>query len=116
MVGRGGSTGLDKGHGLAIFPGLGSKDKCFQASSIPDPVQRNQQILLQQPLPPRVAPNSLLPGHTCIIRLNQHQAAPLPGGGAAMSTAAIARPHVPSSATNSAVGGLVFGAGSSDSF
>ncbi|VFQ64889.1 unnamed protein product [Cuscuta campestris] len=106
IVGRGGSTGLDKGHGLAIFPGLGSKDKCSQASNIPDPVQRNQQILLQQPLPPPVAPNSLLPGHTYIIPLNQQQAAPLPGGGAAKSTAAIARSHVPSSATNSAVGGV----------
>ncbi|CAH9136644.1 unnamed protein product [Cuscuta epithymum] len=109
IVGRGGSTGgLDKGPGLAIFPGFGSKDKGSQAPNIPDPVhrkqQQQQQILLQQPLPPPAAPNSLLPGHTYIIPLSQQQAGPRPGASKS-PVAATGAQHALSNVTNSAAGG-----------
>ncbi|GMP76997.1 hypothetical protein CsSME_00033430 [Camellia sinensis var. sinensis] len=54
----------DKGQGqggLAIFPGHSGKDKgSSQAASIADTQRKQQQILLQQALPPGASPNNIL--------------------------------------------------------
>ena len=50
-AGRGGGNSVEKGQGLAIFPGSTGKDKNSQAVNTVDSTQR-KQILLQQALPP----------------------------------------------------------------
>nr|XP_043623570.1 protein TIME FOR COFFEE isoform X2 [Erigeron canadensis] len=65
----------DKAQGLHIFPGHATtKDtKSTQATTVPDPAQRKQQILLQQAIPP-VTPNNILHGPAFIFPFNQQQA------------------------------------------
>ena len=49
----------NKGQGLPVALGHGGKDKGSQNLNSSDSAQRNQQILLQQAMPP-VAPNNML--------------------------------------------------------
>lgn len=49
----------EKGQGLSIFPGQAGKDKGSQANNIADAQRKQQQIMLQQALPPG-APNNIL--------------------------------------------------------
>ncbi|KAJ6351213.1 hypothetical protein OIU78_007195 [Salix suchowensis] len=72
-AGRGGGNSVEKGQGLAIFPGPTGKDKNSQAANTVDATQR-KQILLQQALPPG-ARSSILHGPTFIFPMNQQQAA-----------------------------------------
>ncbi|KAI9390211.1 hypothetical protein POPTR_008G151200v4 [Populus trichocarpa] len=69
---RGGNS-VEKGQGLAIFPGPAGKDKNSQAANSVDAAQR-KQILLQQALPPG-AHSNILHGPTFIFPMNQQQAA-----------------------------------------
>ena len=55
---RGGNS-VEKGQGLAIFPGPAGKDKNSQAANSVDAAQR-KQILLQQALPPGAHSNILV--------------------------------------------------------
>lgn len=49
----------EKGQGLSIFPGQSAKDKGSQANNIADAQRKQQQIMLQQALPPG-APSNIL--------------------------------------------------------
>ncbi|KAG5560138.1 hypothetical protein RHGRI_003430 [Rhododendron griersonianum] len=64
----------EKGQGLSIFPGQSAKDKGSQANNIADAQRKQQQIMLQQALPPG-APSNILHGPAFIFPLNQQQAA-----------------------------------------
>lgn len=64
----------EKGQGLSIFPGQAGKDKGSQANNIADAQRKQQQIMLQQALPPG-APNNILHGPAFIFPLQQAAAA-----------------------------------------
>ncbi|XP_058192996.1 protein TIME FOR COFFEE isoform X2 [Rhododendron vialii] len=64
----------EKGQGLSIFPSQSAKDKGSQANNIADAQRKQQQIMLQQALPPG-APSNILHGPAFIFPLNQQQAA-----------------------------------------
>ncbi|KAJ9538198.1 hypothetical protein OSB04_030931 [Centaurea solstitialis] len=103
----------DKGQ---IFPGHtapGKDNKSSQAATIPDPSaqRKQQQVLLQQPLPP-VAPNNILHGPTFIFPFNQQQAVAAaasasvrPGSSKLTSSTAGALSGASGSAANSATMG-----------
>ncbi|KAI3815517.1 hypothetical protein L1987_15188 [Smallanthus sonchifolius] len=65
----------DKGQAVGIFPGhtTGKDTKSSQATTVTDPTQRKQQVLLHQAMPP-VAPNNILHGPAFIFPFNQQQA------------------------------------------
>lgn len=102
----------DKGQGqggLAIFPGHSGKDKGgSQAANIADTQRKQQQILLQQALPPGASPNNILHGPAAFIfPMNQQQvaaaaAASVRPGSAKSPAAAIGSVASSTTASNSA--------------
>ncbi|PSR85370.1 Protein TIME FOR COFFEE like [Actinidia chinensis var. chinensis] len=87
----------DKGSGLMIFPGHSAKDKSSQATNIAD-VQRKQQILPQQVLPPGAPPSNMLQAVAAAASVRPGSVKSPTGGGNVASTTPSTTASVSSSA------------------
>ncbi|KAI3712384.1 hypothetical protein L1987_70939 [Smallanthus sonchifolius] len=97
----------DKGQAVGIFPGhtTGKDTKSSQSTTITDPAQRKQHVLLQQAMPP-VTPNNILHGPAFIFPFNQQQA---------VAASASVRPGSSKLTTSTATGGLGAASGAANS-